>query len=339
MRLLKASKELIGIDITSRSVKLLELKKRPDTYQVESFAVHPLPEGAVDEQRINNINDVSNSLNRAIHQARPTTRKAIVALPSSVAITKMLTLPLALNEQEIEEHIAVDSDQHIPFPFNEVAFDFTCLGAVPLAPHLQQVLLVACRQQDIWQMTETLDRAGLEPVAVDVDTFAIERVFAAMWASLPVDITAGVGLVDIGAHNSTLHVVHAGRIIYSRTGRVDGEPLTKAIQSNAHDNLPDDFQDAILNPFVDTLAQGIARALQLYYVSGWQPKVTHLVLTGRFSAIPRLAAYLAKTTGMTVTLANPLQHMQINKRLDRQALARDLPALLTASGLAMRVGA
>ncbi|MGP8291618.1 type IV pilus biogenesis protein PilM [Vreelandella zhanjiangensis] len=327
MRLLKASKELIGIDITSRSVKLLELKKRPDTYQVESFAIHPLPEGAVDEQRINNINDVSNSLNRAIHQAKPTTRKAIVAIPASAAITKVLTFPRALNEQEIEERIVVDSDQHIPFPFNEVAFDFTCLGAVPLAPHLQQVLLVACRQQDIWQVTEALERVGLQPVAVDVDTFAIERGFAAMRASLPVGITAGVGLVDIGTHKSALHVIHEGRIVYSRT------------QTNAHDDLPDDVPKAILSSFGDTLARHIARALQLYYVSGRQSKVTHLVLTGRFSAIPGLAAYLAKTTGMTVTLANPLQHMQINKRLDRQALARDLPALLTASGLAMRVGA
>lgn len=338
MRLLKASKELIGIDITSRSVKLLELKKRPDTYQVESFAIHPLPEGAVDEQRINNINDVSNSLNRAIHQAKPSTRKAIVAVPASAAITKMLTFPAALIEQEIEERIVVDSDQHIPFPFNEVAFDFTCLGAVPLAPHLQQVMLVACRQQDIWQMTETLDRAGLEPVAVEVDTFAIERGFAAMRAPLPVDTAAGVGLVDIGVHKSALHVIHEGRIVYSRTSRVDGELLTKAIQANAYDDLLDDFSDAILNPFVDTLAQHIAHALQLYYVSARQPKVTHLILTGSSSAIPGLAAYLAQATSMTVTLANPLQHMQINKRLDRQALARDLPALFTASGLAMRVG-
>lgn len=338
MRLLKASKELIGIDITSSAIKLLELKKRPNTYQVESFAVHPLPEGAVDEQSISNINDVSNSLNRAIHQAKPTTRKAIVAVPASATITKMLTFPIALNEQEIEEHIVIDSDHHIPFPFNEVAFDFTCLGPMPLAPHLQQVMLVACRQQDIWQMTEMLDRAGLEPVAVDVDIFAIERVFAAMRTRLSVGMETGVGLVDIGAHKSALHVIHAGRIVYSRTNTVGGEPLTKAIQAITHDDLPNDFPDAILNPFVDTLAQHIARALQLYYVSARQPKVTHLVLTGGASAIPGLAAYLAKATTMTVTLANPLQHMQINKRLDRQALARDLPALFTASGLAMRVG-
>lgn len=339
MRLLKASKELIGIDITSRAVKLLELKKRPDFYQVESFAIHPLPEGAVDEQRINNITDVSNSLNHAIHQAKPTTRKAVVAIPASAAITKRLTFPIALNEQEIEERIVVDSDQHIPFPFNEVAFDFTCLGPVPLAPHLQQVMLVACRQQDIWQMTEALDRAGLEPVAVDVNTFAIERGFAAMRTPLPVDTAAGVGLVDIDAHKNALHVIHNGRIVYSRTNTVDGEPLTKAIQAKTHGDLPDDFPDTLLNPFLETLAQHIARALQLYYASARPPEVTHLVLTGGASAIPGLAAYLAKATTLTVTLANPLQHMQINKRLDRQALTRDLPALLTASGLAMRVGA
>ena len=124
MRLLKPSKGLIGVDITSATVKLLELKQCNDNYQVESYAVRPLREGAVVERRIRDMNDVANVLSRAVEHAKPSTRKAAVAVPASAAITKTLQFPISLSEDEIEERIIAESDRHIPFPFSEVAFDF-----------------------------------------------------------------------------------------------------------------------------------------------------------------------------------------------------------------------
>lgn len=352
MRLLKASKSLIGVDITSSSVKLLELKKSRDTYQVESYAIRRLNDGAVAEGRIQHIDEVVNTLIQALDDARPSTRKAAIAIPACMAITKTLAFPAALNEEEVEERLMVESDQHLPFAFNEVAFDFISLGPVSSSPHLQHVLLVACRQQDIWRWTEALEQAGLEPVVVDMETLAIERAFTALNHCLPVSpgLPNGVGLVDIGAAISSFHIIHDARIVYSHDIPMGGERLTQAIQTHySLDNadaeqakkrgeLPDDFPHALLTPFLEALAQQMARALQLYYLQRRSVEVTHLVLVGGSGSVPGLAEHIASACGLPVTLGNPFQPMHLNKRLDWQALADDRLALLNACGLAMRVG-
>lgn len=351
MRFLKPGKGLIGVDITSATVKLLELKQCHDNYQVESYAVRPLREGAVVERRIRDIDGVASVLSRAVEHAKPFTRKAAVAVPASAAITKTLSFPIGLSDEEIEERIVAESDRHIPFPFNEVAFDFECLGPAPFDDEHQQVVLVACRQQDVTQLTDTLEQAGLEPAAVDVETFAMERSLAELRRQLKVesDPTACVGLVDIGANMNAFHVVRGGHIVYTRDTLFGGRQLTDAIRdryglsmeeagfAKERGGLPDDYHERVLNPFLETVVQQVGRSLQLYYTAGRQQKVQHIVLAGGSSVISGLAERIAEDSGMSVTIANPFQSMRMNKRLNLQALTSDAPAMLTAGGLAMRV--
>ncbi|WP_447553883.1 type IV pilus assembly protein PilM [Vreelandella sp. EE22] len=351
MRLLKPEKGLIGVDITSATVKLLELKQTDNNYQVESYAVRPLREGAVVERRIRDINDVARVLRNAVEHANPSTRKAAVALPASAAITKTLSFPVSLCEDEIEARIIESSDRHIPFPFNEVAFDFQCLGPAAFDESQQQVVLVACRQRDVSQLTDTLVQAGLEPAAVDVETFAVERSFAELKRQLSVgdDPSTCVALVDLGANMNAFHVLQGGRIVYSRDTVFGGRQLTDAIRerfglsneeagfAKKRGGLPEDYQESVLNPFLDTVLQQVERSLQLYYTAGRKQRVEHLVLAGGSSVIPGLAERIAKDIGLAVTLANPFQRMKVNKRLNIEGLTSDAPAMLTAGGLAMKV--
>ncbi|SHM35253.1 type IV pilus assembly protein PilM [Vreelandella subglaciescola] len=350
MRFLTPNRGLIGIDITSATVKLLELKPTEHNYQVESYAVRPLPEGTVIERRIQDIDAVASVLSRAVEHAKPSTRKVAVAVPASAAITKMLTFPAVLDEDAIEERIIAESERHIPFPFNEVAFDFQCLGPSTLDPDEQRVLLVACRQQDVVQLTETLERAGLEPAAVGVETFAMERSFAMLQRELqtPGAPESGVALVDIGANMNAFHVIRAGRIVYSRDTVFGGRQLTDAIQeryaltmkeagfAKKRGGLPDDYYAEVLTPFLETLVQQVGRSLQLYYSAGRHHEIKEIVLAGGSSVIPGFAQRLAEDSGMRVTIANPFQRMAVNKRINLEALTSDAPAMLTACGLAMR---
>lgn len=352
MRLLKSHSGLIGVDITSATVKLLELKSTADNYHVESYAVRPLREGAVIERRIQDIDDVASVLSRAVEHAKPSTRKAAVAVPASAAITKTLNFPANLSEDDIEERIVAESDRHIPFPFNEVAFDFECLGPSPYDEEEQQVLLVACRQHDVSQLTETLERAGLEPAAVDVETFAMERSFEVLKRQLSVELDPStcVGLVDFGANMNAFHVMRGGHIVYSRDTVFGGRQLTDAIRerydlsmeeagfAKKRGGLPEDYQDKVLTPFLETVVQQVGRSLQLYYTAGRHHEVKEIVLGGGSSVIPGLAERIAEDSGMRVTIANPFQNMQVNKRLNIEGLTNDAPAMLTACGLAMRTG-
>lgn len=350
MRLRPSGKGLIGVDITSATVKLIELRRMGSRYQIESYAVRPLREGAVVERRIRDMGEVADALRRAVESARPTSRLAVAAVPASAAITKTLTLPASLNDDEIEARIQLESDKHIPFPFSEVAFDFQRLGLNARYGDQQDVLLVACRQQDVSQLTDALNQAGLIPAAVDVETFAMERAFGELRQQLPP--AAGeddcVALVDIGATMNAFHVLRGGRIVYSRDTVFGGRQLTEEIRARygltleeaglakKRGGLPEDYRASVLIPFIETVVQQVGRSLQLYYTAGRKHEVKRMVLAGGSSVIPGLAERLAQESAMQVVIANPFLRMRINSRIDVQTLASDAPAMVTACGLAMR---
>ncbi|MEC9483089.1 MAG: type IV pilus assembly protein PilM [Halomonas sp.] len=348
----KSTKGLVGVDISSATVKLIELRRSGQQYRVESYAVQPLREGAVVERRIRNMGEVVDVIRRVVELARPHSRRVAVAVPASAAITKTLTLPASLSDEEIEARIQLESDKHIPFPFNEVAFDFQRLGLNARFGDQQDVLLVACRQQDVGQITDAVVQAGLEPAAVDVETFATERVFGLLQ---PPGARGGgedcVAMVDIGATMNAFHVLRGGRIIYSRDTVFGGRQLTEEIRSRyglsleeaglakKRGGLPEDYHASVLNPFLDTLIQQVGRSLQLYYTAGRNPEVKHIILAGGSSVIPGLGDRLAADSGMPVSIANPFANMRVGPRIDIHTLAGDAPAMLTACGLAMRTRA
>ncbi|SHE62880.1 type IV pilus assembly protein PilM [Modicisalibacter ilicicola DSM 19980] len=345
-----SAKGLVGVDITSATVKLIELRRRGQHYHVESYAVRPLREGAVVERRIRNMEEVVEAIGRAVDQARPHSRHAVVAIPPNAAITKTLILPSSLSDEEIEARIQLESDRHIPFPFNEVAFDFQRLGANVRYPDQQDVLLVACRQQEVGQLTDAVLQAGLEPTAVEIETFATERVFGELshQFGLSGDEDECVALVDIGATMNAFHVLQRGRTIYSRDTVFGGRKLTEDIReryglsleeaglSKKRGGLPEDYEDHVLTPFIDTLIQQIGRSLQLYYTAGRNPEVTRLILAGGSCLVPGLSEKLAASSGMSVEIADPFARMTINSRVNASTLTNDAPAMLTACGLAMR---
>src|SRR5690554_919165 len=352
LRFKPSSKGLVGVDISSTAVKLVELSRIGTQFQIENYTIEPLRHGAVVERRISDIDEVVSVLGAALDRVRPKTRQAVVMVPSSAAITKRLTLPAGLSDAEIEVRIQHDSDKHIPFPFSEVAFDFQRLAPGESSDGQQEILLVACRQQDVEQLSIILDRAGLVPAAVDVETFAIERAFALMPPLLaPAALDEAVALVDIGASQSVLHVLYDGSLIYSRDTAVGGQQLTETISerygltleaaemAKREESLPEDYPAQVLTPFIATLAEQVARSLQLYYTAGRPYVVKQMVLVGGSSAVRGLAEYLAKVCAMPVTVANPLEDMRSAARVDRQNLASTAPSLLGACGLAMRTPA
>lgn len=350
MRFRASSNGLVGVDITSATVKLVELRRAGASYQVESYAVRPLRDGAVVERRIRDMGEVVGALSCAVRQAKPRARRAVAAVSAGAAITKMLTLPASLDDDEIETRVQLDSDKHIPFPFSEVAFDFQRLGRNARHADQQDVLLVACRQQDVSQLTDAVLQAGLTPEAVDVETFAMERAFTEVRHQLPASFGEGdcVALVDIGATMNTFHVLREGRVVYSRDTVFGGRQLTEEIRSRyglsldeavlaqKRGGLPDDYESSVLAPFLEALVQQVGRSLQLYYTADRHLEIRHMVLAGGAGMLPGLAERLARESGMDVVIANPLARMKVNGRLDVQALFADAPAMLTACGLAMR---
>lgn len=340
----KSNKRLIGIDITSAEVNLIELGRHGKNFRIDSHITRPLNKGAMVERRIHHLDEVAETIRIAYDQAEPNTRRAVVAVPASAAIIKTLTMPAWLSDDEIEARIQSESDKHISFPFNEVAFDYQRLGTSTHSSNQQDVLLVACRQQYVDQLVEVITKAGLAPVAVDVETLAIERVIGSVHPSLATLSSehSAAALIVMEAEMMAFHVVKGDRVVYSRDTFFAGHSPMDKLRNRYGQNLEEvgplaSHHAAVPSTLVETLLQHIGRSLQLYYTTGRPAEIQRLLLAGSACRTSGLIERLMSDTGMAVDVIDPLEGMSISPRIGtRQALIKSAPAMLVACGLAMR---
>jgi type IV pilus assembly protein PilM len=209
---------LIGLDIGSSSVKIVELSEAgKGVMRLERYAIEPLPRGAVVDGNIDKIEVVADAVKRAWRKAGGKVRNAAMALPASAVITKRIALPANLREEELEMQVESEANQYIPFALDEVSLDFQVLGPIPNAPDDVEVLIAASRKEKVEDRIAVAQAAGLKPVVVDVESYASRAAIERLVQQLP---NGGEGLVIavfyIGANTTSVTVMHDGETIYER---------------------------------------------------------------------------------------------------------------------------
>lgn len=343
----KPNKGLMGVDISSTSVKLLELSVKNGKYWVESYALTPLPENSVVEKNILNPEAVAEALERAMNLANPHTTNAAIAVPTSTVIHKTIEMDADMNDDEREVQIRLDAEQYIPFPLDEVSLDFEVLPDRLPNPNRVNVLLVATRTENVETRVEVLELVDLMPKLADVESYAVERAFSVFADSLPMGANT-IGILDIGHTMTTLSVMQNGKIIYTREQVFGGKQVTLEIQSRyglsleeagrakKERSLPDDYDIEILEPFLDAVVQQAARSLQFFFSSSQFNEIDHILLAGGNANIPGLAKLLQQKLGYRVTIANPFLQMGFSPQVDVQKIENDASSLMVACGLALR---
>ncbi|ENW89090.1 MULTISPECIES: pilus assembly protein PilM [Acinetobacter] len=343
----KPSKGLIGVDISSTSVKLLELSVKNDRYWVESYALVPLPEGSVVEKNILNPEAVGDALERAFNLANTPTTAAALAIPTSMVISKTIEMDADMTDDEREVQIRMDAEQYIPFPLDEVSLDFEVLPDRLANPNRVNVLLVATRLENVESRCEAIELAGLTPKVADVESFAIENAFKVFADTLPMGVNT-IGVLDIGHTMTTLSVLKDNKIIYTREQVFGGKQLTQEIQNRyglsfeeagrakKSRTLPDDYDVEVLEPFLEAVVQQAARSLQFFFSSSQFNEIDHILLAGGNANIPGLAKLLQQKLGYRVTIANPFLQMGFSSKIDIKRIESDASSLMVACGLALR---
>lgn len=343
----KHSASLVGLDISSTSVKLLELSIQDGRYRVESYGVEPLPPNAVVEKNIADVEGVGEAIDRLVRRARPSARAAAVAVAGSAVITKVIDMEADLDDDERENQIRLDADQYIPYPLAEVNLDFEVLGPSAVAPNRVSVLLAASRSENIEQRVDALEIGGLTPRVVDIEAYAMERAFSLIVDTLPSSPEI-VAIVDIGHTMTTLNVLRDEQIIYTREQLFGGKQLTEDIQrryglsveeatrAKKEGNLPDDYEPEVLTPFMESVVQQVTRSLQFFFSSSQYNDVDHILLAGGSAGIPGLARLVQEKLGNRVSVANPFLQMNFASQIDTTAIENDAPSLMIACGLALR---
>ncbi len=344
----KKNKAVLGVDISSTSIKLIEIVEQNGRFQVEAYASEALSENAVVEQAINDEESVGESIKKAITRSRSNVKKASVAVAGSAVITKVIQMSEGLSSDEMENQIRIEADQYIPYPLEEVAMDFEEQGPVEGNDGQVNVLLAACRKETVELREDAIEIAGLESSVVDIEAFCVERAYQLIEPQLEGENLDTVAIIDIGATMTTLNVLHKGATIYTREQMFGGRQLTEEIQrrygisaqeamkAKLEGGLPDDYDSEILEPFKESVVQQVSRSLQFFYSSSQFNDVDYVILAGGTSSLEGLSLLVQEKIGTPAIIANPFADMTLGQKVNAQILANDAPGLLVACGLAMR---
>ena len=345
----KKQPSLVGIDISSSAVKVLELSKSGEHVRVERYAVEPLPQNAVVEHAITEVEQVGEAVERAVKRSGTRLKHAAVAIPAAHVITKIIKMPLNMGDQDRHTQIEMEADHYIPYPLDEVNLDYCVLGPSESNPEEADVLMAACRKEVVEDYLAVIQGPGLTPHIVDVETFAMENAYGLIASHMPGGgMEKTVAVLDVGATTTNINVVHNNRSVYTRDHAFGGRQLTEEIQrryglsyeeaglAKKQGGLPDNYQTDVLRPFMEAMCQEIMRALQFFYSSTPFNSVDQMLLAGGCAQIAGVDELVAARIGVPAMVANPFASMSLNSRIKPQLLSNDAPSLMIACGLALR---
>ena len=246
----KKTKAVIGIDIGTHSIKLVELAGTKANPQVVAWAVAPLAVGAFSENAIANAELVADAVNEAIIKSGTKAEIASVAVSSSHAITKVLGMPSGISDVELEEQVNIEALHFIPYPIDEVNLDFEIIGKSDANDDEDDVLLVACRRSIVDDYIDLIEGMGMTLGCVDIDTYALERAYRAQ-SALASNSDQPVALFDIGSSSSHLMVLDGSNVLYSRHQSFGGAQLIKLIRKE-YGLSADDAEEVLVSsqPFL-----------------------------------------------------------------------------------------
>jgi type IV pilus assembly protein PilM len=344
------SRPLAGLDITTSSIKFIELVQQGRGYRVECYAAEPSPPNSITEKTIIDSDAVGEAVRRAIKRASTKATEVAIAISGDAAITKVIQMPRQLNENDMEAQVEIQADQYIPFPMEEVSFDFQVVGESPNDPDMVDVLLVATRTENVDQRRAAVEAAGLKARIVDVEPFALENACSLLTHQMPEGgMDHQIAVVDFGASSTTFSVLQDLRVVYTRDFNFGGQQLTEEImriyglsledagRAKKEGGLPSNYQPEVLDPFVDDMTQQVSRSLQFFLASGGgREQPDQILVCGGCANISGVADLIASKVGIQTEVGDPLGQMKLSSRARSQGVESDATALLTACGLALR---
>jgi type IV pilus assembly protein PilM len=344
------ARPLLGLDISSSAVKLVELTANgKEGYRVERYTIEVLPKDAVSDGNIANLEGVVDAVKRAWKRLGTSTRNVAMALPGSAVITKKIIVPSGLRDDQLEIQVESEANQYIPFAIDEVNLDFQVIGPAPSVPDELEVLIAASKKERVEDRVAVADAAGLSAVVVDVESLAALAAFELIERQLPEDgKNQTLALIDAGSNVMSLTVLRNGQQVYAREQAFGGAQLTQDIArqygmtyeeaeaAKRAGSLPEGYEAELLAPFMENLALEISRALQFFFTSTQYNQVDHIVLAGGCAVIPGVDEVVATRTQVSTLIANPFANMVLSDRVRAKNLLADASSLMVACGLALR---
>jgi type IV pilus assembly protein PilM len=335
-------KNIIGVDISSAAIKLLEVEVDSD--------------GFISDREIVDVKKIASVLTSVYKKSGARSRNVAVAVSGSSVISNYIDLPSNLTAKQMEARVELDAETIIPFPLENVHLDFAVVGESPMNNDQVRVQVVACQRDYVDRRKEVVQLAGLKPLVVDVETFAFARAYQTL---INAEYQAPkkqqdlikkddvVAIIDIGATQFTFLVLSDQTIIYSVEQPIGGRQLTEEIQRHYNltwaeagrakrkGGLDDDYAKSMLQPFKDLLVKHLSRCIQIFYSSTETNKIDKLVLSGGVSQTEGLVDQIGDSVGIATDIIGLSKNVFISAPINRSRLDADIPSMMLAFGLAL----
>ena len=341
---------LLGLDISSSSVKLVELSRdKAGNLVLDRCAIEPLERGWITDGNVEKFDEVAEAVRRVVKKSGTKTRHVAMALPASAVITKKIILPGGMSDVDLESQVESEANQYIPFSLDEVSLDFCVVGPSTSSVGDVEVLIAASRKEKVQDRQGLAEAAGLKPVVIDVESYASRLATARLIENLPnKGLDTLVALFEVGASTTSMQVIKNDEVLYERDQAFGGAQLTQLIvrqygfspeeaeSKKRSGDLPEDYESGVLKPFVDSMAQEIGRALQFFFTSTPHNKVDYVMLAGGSSSLPGLTDSVTQQTSFACMQAHPFEGMTIGGDVKEKKMQREAASYLTSCGLALR---
>ncbi len=341
---------MLCIDINSDSIKLLVMKKLRSTYQVVAYAIVPFPSDIQTDSVQTAIAAISTAIKLGQHQIKSKHKFATTCVNGSSVITKILMINANLSIEDREENILFSAKQYVPYPLDDINYDYEIQGVNSQNATLLDVLFVASRRENVSIRTQVLLNAGITAKIIDIDIYALKN--ACTLLSEYVEKTLNnevIGIINIGETNSLFLITQNDQILFSREQDFGGKQLIIALQEAyqcTYDSatnrkrtitLPDNDPFDVLASFLKELSDQIKRILQIFNLSNTcSSHVGSVFIAGENASLPKLKQTLTSNLKLPVFLCNPFIDMSVDASINRNDLNDVAPALLIACGLAIR---
>lgn len=341
-------KNVIGLDIGSSSIKLVELTEGKNGYRLQNLAISPLPPEAIVDGALMDSVTIVDTIKEMISTTKSKTKNVVTSLSGHSVIVKKITLPF-MTEAELEESIQWEAERYIPFDINDVNIDFQIFGAGSENPDLMDVILVAAKKDIINDYVSVLVEAGLNPVIIDIDAFALENMIAINYEIEKDEIIA---IANVGANVTNINIIKNNISAFTRDIFKGGNLITEELQRQLHidydeaekikigskiDVSSQPIVQKVLKTASESLAIEIGNTLEFYQSTTTYEKINKLYLSGGGAKVKDFDIILQQQTGIPVEIINPFKKIEYSeKNFDIEYLREIGPVMAVGVGLASR---
>jgi type IV pilus assembly protein PilM len=346
MFLFSKKKDVIGIDIGSSSVKLVQLKDLKGSYQLLNAGIISLPPEAIVDNTLMDSSAIVSAINNLINSLGIKVKDVACSISGNSVIIRKIILP-AMPLEELEDQITWEAEQYIPFDINDVNMDFQILSPDSIDPSKMNVLLVASKKDIINDYVAVFNESGLHLSVVDVDSFAVQNAFE---INHDIDTDDVLALINIGASVMNINVVKAGITLFTRDVQMGGNLYTEEIQkqmglssseAESIKTLANETRNStlleVLAKVNETITQEIRRSLDFYNSTANDDRITKIFISGGGSKCYLLVDSISEKTGLPVERINPFSKLKYNEKdFDPEYLQEIGPLMAVTVGLAIR---